>query len=139
VAPDGVPFAENLDTVRFDGGAVARVVTEGGRVISARGSAASQNHRHTFGPVVERDAHRTVFGEVALTGTSGRHTWVAGAALQRDSFSSRDVPQFDYAYTVPGVFVQDEVAATPWLTLSEVRAPTCTASSGRFSARDCRR
>lgn len=118
VAPDGRPFAEDLDTLRFDGGGVARAATGAGRVFTARGSATSQHHRHTFGAAPERDAHRTLFGEVALAGTSGRQTWVAGAALQRERFTSRDVPRFDYAYLVPGVFVQDDIAATSWLTVS---------------------
>jgi iron complex outermembrane receptor protein len=111
-------FAENLDTRRFDGGVVARIATTSGRVVAARGSATTQYHTHTFGPVQEHDAHRTQFGEVSLTGTSGRQTWVAGAALQRESYAARDVSRFDYVHTVPGAFVQDEFAATRWFTLS---------------------
>lgn len=117
-APDGRPFAENLDTARFDGGAVWRTTTAGGRVLTARGSATAQNHTHTFGSVVEEDNHRTLFGEVSLTGTSGRHIWVGGAALQSDWFRSRDVPRFDYTHVVPGAFAQDEFRMTPRLTLS---------------------
>lgn len=117
-APDGQPFPENLDTRRFDGGAVARFVTSGGSVLSLRGSATAQNHTHTFGDVDERDRHRTVFAEASMMGTAGRHTWVAGAALQRDSYRGRDVPRFDYTYSVPGVFVQDEFAPTRRFTLA---------------------
>jgi iron complex outermembrane receptor protein len=117
-APDGNPFAENLNTRRFDGGALARIATAGGRVVAVRGSATTQDHTHTFGASVERDEHRTWFGEVSLTGTSGRHTWVAGAALQHDRFRSADVPRFDYTYTVPAVFGQEEFTAARWLTLS---------------------
>lgn len=116
-APDGRAFAENLETRRFDGGAVVRIATAGGQVLSARGSATTQHHTHTFGAVVERDRHQTLFAEVSLMGT-GRHTWVAGAALQRDRYDARDVPRFEYTHTVPGVFAQDEFTATPWLTLS---------------------
>ena len=60
----------------------------------------------------------TLFGEVSATRTVGRHTWVAGGALQREGYDARDVPRFNYTYTVPGVFVQDEFAAAKWLTLS---------------------
>jgi len=116
--PDGRPFPEDLDTLRIDGGGVARVVTRGGRVFAARGSATAQNHTHTFGPVVERDRHRTLFAEASLTGTYGRHTWVAGTALQRDSHRSRDVPRFDYTHSVPGIFVQDEFTTARWFTLA---------------------
>ncbi|MGH9255681.1 MAG: TonB-dependent receptor [Vicinamibacterales bacterium] len=117
-APDGRPFAEDLGTARFDGGAVWRMTLPGSRVLTARGSATAQDHTHTFGAVVEKDSHHTLFGEVSLTGTTGRHTWVAGAAFQRDRFRSRDVPRFDYTHRVPGAFVQDEIRVARPLTLS---------------------
>ncbi len=117
-APDGQPFAENLETLRFDGGGVARVATSGGRVVAVRGSATTQRHIHVFGPVTEHDRHRTLFGEVSLSGTAPRQTWVLGAALQRDSYTARATPRFDYAHTVPGVFAQDDFTAATWLTVS---------------------
>lgn len=117
-APDGRPFSESLDTKRFDGGVVGRMVTERGMLLAARGSATAQAHTHGFGAVSERDDHRTLFGEISATGTAGRHTWVAGAALQHERYNAEDVPRFDYTYTVPGVFVQDEAPLAQWLTLS---------------------
>ena len=117
-APDGRPFAENLDTTRFDGGIVARIVTDDGVVLSARGSATAQDHTHTFGPITERDEHRTAFGELSATGTAAKHTWVLGTALQGEVYSSSDVPRFNYIHTVPGLFVQDEFTARRWLTFS---------------------
>ena len=103
-----------------------------GRLVAARGSATAQHHTHTFGPVIERDRHRTLFGEVSVAGTAGRHTWVAGAALQRDRYRSHDVPRFDYAYTVPGVFAQDEFARDALAHAVRQRpARSCTTSSGR--------
>ena len=125
VAPDGRPFAENLDTRRIDSGVVARFATKRGHVLALRGSATWQNHRHTFGSVRERDAHRTWFGEASLTGTAAPHTWVIGGAVQYDSYASTDVPRFDFAHTVPGVFAQDELQVTRWLTV---------AASGRLDA-----
>lgn len=118
VAPDGRPFPERLDTRRVDGGAIWRAATSGGRVLAARGSATLQRHAHTFGAVIEEDRHETLFGEVSLTGADGRHTWVAGGALQSDRFRSQQVPRFDYTYVVPGVFAQDEFRLTPRLTLA---------------------
>ena len=117
-APDGRPFLERLDTARVDGGVPARVATASGHVVAARGSVTEQRHTHTFGTVIEDDAHRTMFGELSVTGTAPRQTWVAGAALQRERYVSEDVPGFDYVHTVPGVFVQDEIVAAPWLTLA---------------------
>jgi iron complex outermembrane receptor protein len=117
-APDGRPFAEELETDRLEAGVVARAVVGDERVLAVRGSATAQRHRHLFGDLVERDRHRTWFGEVSLSGTTGRHTWVAGAALQQDGYRSTDVPRFDETFTVPGVFVQDDYAPAGWLTLS---------------------
>jgi iron complex outermembrane receptor protein len=134
--PDGNPFVESLETRRFDGGAVGRIATSRGIVLTARGSATGQGHTHTFGPTVERDRHQTWFGELSATGAAGRHTWVAGAAFQRESYAARDLPRFDYTYNVPGIFVQDEFAASPWATVSaSARADHHSAFGTFFSPR----
>ena len=116
--PDGLPFEEGLETTRLDGGAVLRIATSKGVVLSARGSSTHQGHTHTFGSVIERDTHQTVFGEFAATATAGSHTWVAGGALNDDRYDASDVPRFNYTYTVPGVFVQDDLTAADWMTVS---------------------
>jgi outer membrane receptor for ferrienterochelin and colicins len=138
-APDGQPFPETLDTLRIDGGGVFRAVTATGRVVSVRGSATAQRHHHEFGAVLEHDRHRTWFGEASLTGASGPHTWVAGAAFQRDAYRSSAVPRFDYTYTVPGLFAQEEFVAASWATLSasgrvDVHSEHGTFVSPRLSA-----
>jgi iron complex outermembrane receptor protein len=115
---DGRPFEERLDTRRYDGGVVGRVPLGPNRLISFRASAMSQRHEHGFGPVTERDRHRTWLAEAAVTGTHRRHAWVVGAATQIDSYRARDVAGFDYARAVPGIFVQDDVALGPKATLS---------------------
>ena len=120
--PDGNPFPEELTTQRYDAGVVGRLLA-GSKVISLRGSAMTQRHRHTFGPDVESDRHHTVFGEAAVGGSRGRHTWAAGSAVQADLYRSQDVPRFDYTYIVPAIFVQDDYVFGPRLTLS---------GSGRF-------
>jgi iron complex outermembrane receptor protein len=117
-APDGAPFTERLDTRRFDAGTVGRVATSNGLVVTFRGSAVWQAHDHTFGPAIERDAHRTWFTEASVSGTRGSHTWVAGTALQHDSYASEDVPRFDFTHVVPGLFAQDELTVTRWLTVA---------------------
>jgi outer membrane receptor for ferrienterochelin and colicins len=115
--PDGVQFPESLRTQRFDTGVVGRFLV-GNRVLSIRGSAMTQQHRHVFGPNTERDGHHTLFGEASLSGTNGGHTWAFGSALQSDLYRSRDVPRFDYTYTVPAIFAQDDYVVSPRLTLS---------------------
>jgi iron complex outermembrane receptor protein len=118
VAPDGLQFPEELSTRRFDGGLVARFLAGGARVVTLRASGLGQWHRHQFGEVEERDFHHTSFVEASVSGTHRRHTWVLGAALQRDLYRARSLPAFDYAYTVPGLFAQDDYAPVSWLTLS---------------------
>lgn len=108
-APDGRSFPEELATLRVDAGAVVRTVLPGGRLLAVRGSATRAGHRHRFGPDGEDDAHRTFFGEASITGSAGARTWVAGAAWQVDDFRSRDVPRFDYRYSVPGLFGQHDL------------------------------
>ncbi|HEY6211231.1 MAG TPA: TonB-dependent receptor, partial [Vicinamibacterales bacterium] len=92
------------------------VLTGGGRVVSVRGSAVSQRRDHTFGTVLERERAITAFGEATMTGTARANTWVIGGALQRETFRPLDAPRFEYAYTIPGVFAQDDYAVSRWLT-----------------------
>ena len=105
---------EALDTLRIDGGFVARTLVAGRYVLTARGAASGQSHDHQFGDVLERDRHNTLFGEAALRGSAGRHTWVAGAAIEHHAYTARDVPRFDYNFTIPGVFLQDDMELTRW-------------------------
>ncbi|HUF47439.1 MAG TPA: TonB-dependent receptor [Vicinamibacterales bacterium] len=114
----GTPYREALGTTRADAGVVAQTVLDGRFVTTARAAVTGQWHDHTFGDVRERDRHTTLFGEVAVRGSSGAHTWVAGAAIERDAYRPTDVPRFAYALTTPGVFVQDDVDIRPWLTVS---------------------
>ncbi|MFN2564635.1 MAG: TonB-dependent receptor domain-containing protein [Gemmatimonadaceae bacterium] len=117
VAPDGAPYAEALDTRRFDAGVIARFPFRSS-LLSLRGSATAQRHRHRFGDVRERDAHDTYFAEAALTSVRGSQTGVVGLALQQERYTSSDVPRFDYRHLVPAVFAQYEVEPTPRLALA---------------------
>src|SRR5690606_9445602 len=62
--------------------------------------------------------HDTVFGEVTVRAMAGRHTLVAGVAVERDAYRPRDVPWFGYTFVVPGVFGQADVELTPWFSVS---------------------
>jgi iron complex outermembrane receptor protein len=117
-SPAGTPFRENLETRRLDGGLVGSWLLSGTRRLSVRGSAMVQRHRHSFGTALERDVHATEFGEVALSGQDGDHAWVLGAALQHERYDGRDVPAFDFGYTTPAVFVQDEYTPVRSVILS---------------------
>ena len=108
-APDGLPFGQQLDSRQADAGVVARLPLGPRLLLSARGSFTWRDERRLFGDTLERGQRQTGFGELVLGGSSGRHTWVVGAALQQDSYAPRDLPRFDYDFTTPGLFVQDEL------------------------------
>jgi len=114
----GEPYVEALETWRYDVGTVGQFLLKGRYVMTVRAAAARQNHHHQFGEILERDRHDTAFGEVAVRGTAGGQTWVAGLAIERDAYDPRDVPRFAYAFTVPGAFVQYDVNFTPAFSLS---------------------
>jgi outer membrane receptor for ferrienterochelin and colicins len=113
-----VSRVESLGTTRMDAGAVGRMLIGDDYVLTARGAASRQSHEHFYGLVLERDRHVTLFGEVALRGSAGRHTWVAGTAVERDTYRPKDVPQFAHTFTTPGIFVQDDVMLNAWWTAS---------------------
>jgi iron complex outermembrane receptor protein len=114
----GGQYREALETVRLDAGAVGQMLLRDRYVLSARAAVSRQRHDHRFGEMRERDRHETTFGEVTLRGTAGRHLWVIGTALERDVYLPRDLAQFAYAFTTPGMFVQDDVDLTSWLAVS---------------------
>ena len=116
-APDGAPFVHRLDTFRGDAGAVLRWAS-GGRAYSVRGSYARNRQTRDAGGEVERGSRHTGFGEATVAIAAGRHTLVAGAALQHDRYAAQDLPRFDYAFTVPALFVQDQVTLGPRTALS---------------------
>lgn len=111
VAPDGVPFTERLDTRRIDAGVDRRWVF-GSHLAAVRGSFARTRHDRRFGSGPERSTRDTWFGEASLMGTTGRHTWVLGAALQQDRYRPRDVPGAAFTFSTPSAFVQDEIVVS---------------------------
>jgi iron complex outermembrane receptor protein len=131
-APDGRPFPENLTTRRFDAGIVARLPLGQTRILTMRSSGLGQWHHHAMGPASEHDFHHTWFGEGAVTGQRGRHTWVLGAALQRDRYAARELRAFNYNHVVPGVFAQDDFPVTSWLAVSASARGDFHNEYGRF-------
>jgi outer membrane receptor for ferrienterochelin and colicins len=118
LGPSGSALPMEVTTRYVDLGVVARARTAGGRLFALRGSTSLLDHDHTYGNTPEDDRHATAFAEASLRGTNGRHTWVLGAAFQRDVYRSRDLPDFDYTHSVPALFVQDWVTLSPALILS---------------------
>ncbi|HSM04299.1 MAG TPA: TonB-dependent receptor [Longimicrobiales bacterium] len=116
--PAGTSYLESLDTRRVDGGLSLRRFLWGGRVLTVRASGSLQRHDHAFDATVEDDEHRTGFAEVAISGQDGAHLWVVGLALQHDVYRNEGLPVFDFDYTVPAVFAQDEVTLSDWRTVA---------------------
>jgi iron complex outermembrane receptor protein len=114
----GAPYVEALETRRYDAGAFGQFLLQNRYVVTARAAIARQRHDHEFGEVLERDHHDTAFVEVAIRGTAGRQTWVGGVAVERDAYTPRDVPQFEYAFVVPGAFGQYDYTLSPAVSLS---------------------
>jgi iron complex outermembrane receptor protein len=117
LAPDGQPFPESMRTRHADAGGVARWL-ESSRLVAVRASLLRTGQDRVSGDARERGTHLTWFGEGSVTGTRGRHTWVAGAAFQQDRYDAKDLPQFDYVFSTPAVFAQDEVQLGSRLTLA---------------------
>ena len=111
-------FAETLETRRGDVGAVGRFLFGGNRLLSVRASGMAQRHAHGFGDVAEDDLHSTAFAEATFSGSGGGHTWVLGTALQSERYEAEDVAGFDYTYTTPSIFAQEEYAVAEWATVS---------------------
>jgi iron complex outermembrane receptor protein len=116
-APDGQPFVESLGTRHFDAGAVGKWLMSG-RLVTVRGSLVTVGQDRTFGVDREHGTHLTWFVETSVVGTTGRHTWVTGLAFQQDRYDARELDQFDYSFSVPAIFAQDEIAFGPRLSLA---------------------
>jgi iron complex outermembrane receptor protein len=108
-APDGRPFRESVDTRHVDAGAVAQWLIPGERLFSVRGSAMVERQDRQFGDARETDNRSVWFGEASVHGANGRQTWVIGGAVQQDRFRSPTLSVFDYTFSTPALFAQDEI------------------------------
>jgi outer membrane receptor for ferrienterochelin and colicins len=132
LAVSGTPYLEALDTRRYDGGVAAQTLVGGAYVLTARASFMHANQRHRFGEIQEADARDATFAEAAVRHAVGRHTWVVGAAIERERFRPHDVPQFAYTYSVPGLFAQDDLTVSTWLAISVSGRMDVHSQFGRF-------
>lgn len=113
-----MPYTEALETRHVDAGAVGQMLVQQKYLLSARGAFSQHRHDHQFGEIRERDRHDTAFGEFTLRAAAGRHTFVVGAAVERDAYRPTDVPQFAYTFVVPGAFAQADFEIARWFSLS---------------------
>jgi iron complex outermembrane receptor protein len=111
-------YLDALDTRGIDAGLLDQRIVADQYVLTTRAAWSRKHHEHVFAGTPEADRHTTAFGEITVRGTAGSHTWVAGAAVESDRYRATDLPHFNHAFTTPGLFVQDDVAVAPWLSLS---------------------
>jgi outer membrane receptor for ferrienterochelin and colicins len=118
LTPAGTGFPEQLRTRRADVGVIGRFLVAGERLVTLRASAMGQRHEHLFGETLEQDLHSNAFSEITYGGENGGHIWLIGAALQRESYEADDVDGFDFDYTIPSLFLQNEYSPASWLMLA---------------------
>jgi outer membrane receptor for ferrienterochelin and colicins len=119
LTPDGQSFAVNLDTRRFDGGTVTKLVLGDASSLTVRASGTEQMLTRNFGPLGERDGLTTGFGEVsAMVASLPRQVGVAGLAVQYDGARVSPVSGFDYRYLTTGAFLQDTYTPTAPVALT---------------------
>jgi iron complex outermembrane receptor protein len=116
--PNGAEFTQSLKSRHVDGGFAGRWLAFSNRILAVRGSYMRRTQDRRFGVAAETSARVTWFGETSLQGVTGRQTWVIGTAFQQDRHALRELPQFDYEFSTPSIFVQDEIALTGAWTLA---------------------
>ena len=116
--PNGAEFTQSLKSRHVDGGFAGRWLAFENRVLAVRGSYMRRAQDRRFGTAAETSARVTWFGETSLQGVTGRQTWVIGTAFQQDRHALRELPQFDYEFSTPSIFVQDEIALSKAFTLA---------------------
>jgi outer membrane receptor for ferrienterochelin and colicins len=154
VAP-GSPFVDRLDGSRFDAGVhvrrPVRVPGGGPGFFDLRGSFMEHDFDRGFGvvgflapPGRIHDAGRGVrsgrFVEASLSGLSGRHTWVVGAAWHGERFRHRIPPgrgeALSFDHRAPGFFAQDELRlSSDWTVAGSVRWDRHNLFGNRISPR----
>ena len=130
--PGGASFPEALYTRRFDGGTVSQWKLADGLMLNSRLSVTSTRLDRTFSTQRIASTQNTVFGEEALSGTTGGHAWVLGLAVDHDELSAPAVPGVGYTYNVPAAFAQDEYAPLPWLKIAGSARVDATNRYGTF-------
>lgn len=104
--PDGLPFAQNQDTDRIDGGVVYERSIADQSQLQLRAAAVQQSHDHQFGSLLEEDRHQTWLTEASVFTEALDTSWVTGVAWQTDRYQSDTFPDFDYTYNSPALFAQ---------------------------------
>jgi outer membrane receptor for ferrienterochelin and colicins len=116
--PSGDAFPEALYTSRIDAGTTALFKDRPSHLASLRWSANITERDRVFGSNRVRDKRGSAFGEATFSGQAGIHNWLVGAAFQYEELRVPNVAGVGYTWWVPAVFIQDEFAASDWLSLA---------------------
>ena len=110
---------EGLRTNRYDAGLVGGYLLGKAVILSMRGTAAFQDHRHRFSDTDwENDEHFTWLGETSLTLPYRSSVWVIGAAIQGERYRGEEVTDFDFSHRTPGAFAQTTMNVFPALSFT---------------------
>ena len=116
--PDGSTFPDELLTHRYDAGMVSQWSLPGGQTLAIRASVTRTQLDFTFGQQRTPSTQDTAFSEVAWNGHTGGHSWVLGAAFNRDELYAPTVAGVGHVYNVPAIFAQDEYAPVSWISFA---------------------
>jgi outer membrane receptor for ferrienterochelin and colicins len=114
---DDAAAVQSVDTTRGDAGLVWRRMAAGGIVI-AKAAGSMLDHTHDFGTGAYDDRHSFGLAEASLSRPIGSHMLVIGGAVELQRYRNGSAPRFNYSWTTPGVFVQDDIALGPAVSLS---------------------
>jgi iron complex outermembrane receptor protein len=136
--PDGLPYALDQRTTRFDAGVSAGRPLGERLALRARAAGMVASHQHVFGDTLDDDRHLSGLLEVTVGAPTGRLSWLAGAALSVERYRSDSVARFDYTYSAPGLFAQLDAAVSERLALQlsarvDQHSEYGTQASPRFS------
>jgi outer membrane receptor for ferrienterochelin and colicins len=115
---DGFMVRRQLDTRHYDGAGSLRWLLSDALLIDVRSAVGNTSHTHVYEDSRQEDGHTSAFAETSIRGNNGRNHWVAGGALGVERYRNRELPAFDYTYTVPSLFAQDELRMADWLTIA---------------------
>jgi len=116
--PNGESFRQDAKTQRGDVGTVARFFLKPDALLTLRGSTTQEQRTNWFGTIRERDRRNALFSEASLTVSHGSQVVVAGAAVERDAYTAVDLPQHDYTFMAPGLFIEHTWSPVRWFGMS---------------------
>lgn len=116
--PSGSPFIEDDNTHRDDVGLVGHWGVTDALTMTVKAADSEHTQHQMIGDDDETSHSNTSFLEATLDAEAGPHSWIAGLAFEQDRYRNLTFPAFNYIYTAPALFAQDEYRIAPSLTLS---------------------